>query len=92
MFLKLFTKILDRFRVHGRRNLTLTIHEIYIELENCFYYSINMEYSKLLVKLNNNVRSQFRLLERLKKRLIIVRWSKYFYEIFQKKKLMPKHI
>ena len=51
-----------------------------------------MNFGKPLAKLNNDVRSQLRLLEKIKKRLILVRWSKYFYEICQKKNLMPKHI
>ena len=51
-----------------------------------------MNFGKLLAKLNNDVRLQLRLLEKLKEILIVVRWSKYFYEICQKKNLMPKDI
>ena len=39
---------------------------------------------KLLGKLNNVAKSQVRQLEKLKKRLIAVRWSNYFYEICYK--------
>ena len=51
-----------------------------------------MNFGKLLAKLNNDVRLQLRLLVKLKKRLIVGRWLKYFCEICQIKNLMPKQI
>ena len=51
-----------------------------------------MNFGKLLAELNNDARPHLRELEKLKKRLIVVIWFKYFYEICQKKNLMPKHI
>ena len=49
-----------------------------------------LNFGKLFAKLNYDVR--LKQLEKLKKRVIVVRWSKYFYEIFQKKNLMPKQM
>ena len=46
-----------------------------------------MNFGKLFAKFNYDVRSQLRLLKKLKKTLIVVRWSKYFYEICQKKNI-----
>ena len=50
------------------------------------FYSINMNFGKLLAKLNNDIKTQVRHLEKLKKKLIKLRWSKCFYETCQKKK------
>ena len=51
-----------------------------------------MHFGKLLIKLNNVTRIQLRQLEKLKKQLIVAKWSKYFFEICHKNKLIPKHI
>ena len=56
------------------------------------FYSMNMNFGKLLAKLNNDIKTEVRHLEKLKKKLIKLRWSKCFYETCQKKNLMPKHI
>ena len=51
-----------------------------------------MNFGKLLAKLNNDIKTEVRHLEKLKKKLINLRWSKCFYETCQEKNLMPKHI
>ena len=43
-----------------------------------------MNFGKLLAKLNNDIKTQVRHLEKLKKKLIKLRWSKFFYETCQK--------
>ena len=45
-----------------------------------------MNFGKLLAKLNNDIKTEVRHLEKLKKKLINLRWSKCFYETCQEKK------
>ena len=46
-----------------------------------------MNFGKLLVKLNKDIKTEVRHLEKLKKKLIKLRWSKCLYETCQKKKI-----
>ena len=49
--------------------------------------ALNDNFCKLLAKLNNDIKTEVRHLEKLKKKFINLRWSKCFYETCQKKKI-----
>ena len=49
-------------------------------------------FGNLPIKINPALRKELRRLEKLKKQLIGVNWSKYFSEICITNNLMPKHI